>query len=115
MGRDFSRAHQKQLWIANQALCKTRLTLDLMIVIMSTGLRMDLDRDLHEHIANHLQFTDGNVLTAALQSTAHYSCITMPNREEVESDELCSLIRRVRSVDQIEDLAKMNTQSQSAT
>jgi hypothetical protein len=85
-----------------------------MIVIMSTGPRIDLDRDLHEHIADHLPVTDGIVLAAALKSTAHYSCIALRNREEVESDELRSLIRRSIFVDQNEDLAKMNTQSQSA-
>lgn len=43
MGRDFSRVHKKQLLMANQALRKTHLTLELMTVIMSTGPRMDLD------------------------------------------------------------------------
>jgi hypothetical protein len=86
-----------------------------MIVIMSTGPRMDLDRDLHEHIADHLRFTDGNVSAAAVKDTAHYSYIDMQNREELESDELRSLIRISIFVDQMEDLAKINTQSQSTT
>jgi hypothetical protein len=76
---------------------------------------MDLDAiSTSIPIADHLEFTDGNVSAAAVKDTAHYSYIDMQNREELESDELRSLIRRSIFVDQNEDLAKMNTQCQSA-
>jgi hypothetical protein len=101
-----SRAQKKQLLMVNTGSHSTRLTQEMILLILSTGPKVDLDCTLQKHVAHHLKSCDAETVATTVKSISQLVPIRTRKNGNVDSDELQNLLMGTLSEAQLDDVLK---------
>jgi hypothetical protein len=92
MGKGLSLPQKRQLLKVRPFPSKVRLAPEMIIVNVSFGPRLSLERHIQENMAHHLILVDADTLMTTMISVSRFAAISMQKGDRAESAELQALL-----------------------